>query len=59
MSSEDIKEIIWFIRSCLEREWDNYTNIYICNDRYEDGVRRMDPEMYDLATQLEGLLYNS
>ena len=48
--AEAIKE---FIRSSLYRAWDRYTDNVICEGTsWEDGMRQMDPEMYDIADQL-------
>lgn len=44
-----------FIDRSLDRRWDDYTNTFICRDSWEDGKRRMDPEMYDMAQQMMGI----
>lgn len=52
----EIDRICDFIRSHLADEWNRYTEHYICpNISFEDGVRRMDPEMYDMVTKLQSL----
>lgn len=50
------RDIHFFIRFSLEREWDRYTDRYICEMSEEDGMRKMNPEMYDFAEELEKLL---
>ena len=45
---DDIRE---FIRSSLDRQWDRHTDTHICTDSWENGMRRMDPEMYDFMQQ--------
>lgn len=55
ISKEQLENIIWFIRSSLESEWDSYTDRFICSDPHEVGVRRMNPQMYDLMVELENL----
>lgn len=52
LSNEELESIRSFIDRSLESDWDHHTNIYICSDNYEDGKRRMDPEMYDLAEKM-------
>lgn len=50
---EQMSDIENFIRNSLSGQWDNYTNFHICpNVTWEDGIRRMDPEMYDLAGEM-------
>ena len=56
VSKDELEDLIYFIRSSLETEWSHHTDTYICSDKYEDGVRRMNPYMYDLAIRLEGVL---
>lgn len=52
ITDEEATRIAEYINSSLDREWDQYTNQYICTDKWEDGKRRMNPEMYDLSQQL-------
>ena len=52
ITEKEAADIAEFIRSSLDREWDQHTNTFICNDKWEDGMRRMNPEMYDLSQQL-------
>ena len=54
LTSEQVQDIVDFINSSLESKWDNHTNHFICRGvSYEDGKRRMNPEMYDLAELLQ------
>ena len=46
----DIRDFIWY---SLELKWDRYTDKFICSDTLEDGMRRMNPEMYDFANKIE------
>ena len=55
ITSDEANQIHEFIRSTLDRQWDRYTDHYICSDEWEDGMRRMDPDMYDFATKLNSL----
>lgn len=53
LTKEEAGEIAGFIRASLNRQWDDYTDTYIVeNTTWEEGMRRMDPEMYDLADRL-------
>ena len=53
LSQEELDSIREFIDRKLDRDWDHYTDHYICKDSWEDGKRRMDPEMYDMAQQMQ------
>lgn len=53
LTQEELDNIRWFIDNSLDREWDRYTDTYICSDSWEDGKRRMNPEMYAMAEQME------
>lgn len=53
LTQEELDNIRWFIDNSLDREWDRYTDTYICSDPSEDGKRRMNPEMYAMAEQME------
>lgn len=52
ITEQEASSIAEFIRSSLDREWDQHTNTFICTDKWEDGMRRMNPKMYDLSEQL-------
>lgn len=52
LTQDEINDIHEFIRDTLYREWDHYTDRYICSDPLEEGMRRMDPMMYDFAKKL-------
>ena len=56
ITREQAQSIHFFIRFSLECAWDRYTDRYICEMSEEDGMRRMNPEMYDFAEELEKLL---
>lgn len=55
LTQEELDNIREFIDRSLDHRWDDYTNTYICRDSWEDGKRRMDPEMYDMAQQMMGI----
>lgn len=56
LTQDEIDNIRTFIDSALDRDWDHHTDHYICeNTTWEQGKRRMDPEMYDMAEQLGSL----
>ena len=55
LTEGEIDDIIYFIDNSLSREWDQYTNHFICGDSCEDGKRRMNPQMYDLMWKLRGM----
>ncbi len=53
ITEEELENIQSFIRSALRSDWDSYTSNYICPGvTDEDGMRRMDPEMYDMANKM-------
>lgn len=52
LTQEELDNIREFIDRSLDGRWDDYTNTFICQDSWEDGKRRMDPEMYDMAQQM-------
>lgn len=53
LTQVELDNIRDFIRSSLHSDWDQYTSNYICPGvSNEDGMRRMDPEMYDMAQQM-------
>lgn len=58
LTKEEVQDIIDFIDSSLNREWDRYTDQFICTDKWEDGKRRMNPEMYALMETLQERLYS-
>ena len=55
LTQEELDSIREFIDRSLDRRWADYTNAFICRDSWEDGKRRMDPEMYDMAQQMMGI----
>lgn len=52
LTQAELDEIREFIQNSLNREWDRYTDNVICTDKWEDGVKRMDPEMYEMSQQM-------
>lgn len=52
LTQEELDNIRSFIDNSLDREWDRYTDTFICTDKWEDGKRRMNPEMYDMAEKM-------
>jgi hypothetical protein len=56
LTEAEARDIHAYIRSSLSREWDNYSSHVICTDGHEAGMRRMNPEMYDFAEQLEKII---
>lgn len=53
ITDEEARMITYFIQHSLERAWDRHTDNYICTCSWTEGVRSMDPEMYDFGSQLE------
>ena len=50
LAQDELESIREFIRITLAREWDDHTNrFHDCEEAYEEGLRRMDPGMYDIA----------
>ena len=52
LSQDEINDIYEFIRDTLYREWDHYTDHFICSDPLEEGMKRMNPTMYKFADKL-------
>lgn len=53
ITNAELESIREFIRSTLSSDWDNYTNNFICQGViHEEGLRRMGPGMYDMATKM-------
>lgn len=55
LTQEELDSMQFFIRNTLRNEWDQHTNTFICTDSQEDGMRRMDPEMYDFAKAIDAI----
>lgn len=54
ITNEELNDIKEFIRHSLDMSWDQYTDIYCMQGiSWEDGMRRMNPGMYDLAAKME------
>ena len=53
ITQTELDNIRDFIRSALDHDWDQHTSNYLCPGvSNEDGMCRMDPEMYDTAQQM-------
>jgi len=52
LTQEELDNLRDFIRDSLHREWDHYTDHHLTKTSWEDGMRRMNPEMYDFANQI-------
>ncbi len=53
ITNAELESIHEFIRSTLHSDWDSYTDNFICRGvTTEEGLRRMDPDMYDMAQQM-------
>ena len=52
ITQEELDSMQSFIRSALASDWDRHTNHYMSMTDDETGMRRMDPDMYDMAAQM-------
>lgn len=52
LTQAELDDIQAFIYRALDREWDDHTNRFICSDAWHDGMRRMNPEMYNLYEKM-------
>ena len=52
LTQKELDDIQWFIQNALARDWDSYTNNFICSGSKEEGERSMDPTMYDFAQSI-------
>ncbi len=52
ITNAELESIHEFIRSTLHSDWDSYTDNFICRITTEEGLRKMDPDMYDMAQQM-------
>lgn len=52
LTQDELNNIYEYIRNSLHNKWDRHTDHFICEDPWEQGMRRMDPEMYDFAEQI-------
>ena len=60
LTPKEAQSISDFIRNALHREWDSYTDhVIVENTSWEDGMRRMDPKMYDMSNTLEQLFFQT
>lgn len=58
LSEEELSDIKEFIRNSLARRWDHRIDHYICDDSEEDGMKRIDPVMYQMAEDIVELLWS-
>lgn len=52
ITQEELDKIRDFIDDSLHRDWDRYTDTFICSESWEDGKRRMNPQMYAMAGEM-------
>lgn len=52
LTNDELIDLRDFIRSALDSDWDRYTDSYICHESWEEGMRRMNEKMYDMAEQM-------
>lgn len=55
LTQDEIYDMHEFIRDTLYREWDHYTDHFICSKSTEDGMRYMNELMYDFASKLNSI----
>lgn len=54
ITREEARDLIEFIDDALYAAWDRYTDLYIVPGiDWEEGKRRMNPDMYALMNKLE------
>ncbi len=56
LTFSETQSMINYIFQSLENEWDRYTDRYITDELTSEGIRSMDPKMYDLAMDLQNRL---
>lgn len=58
LTDEEATNLRLFIDGMLDRAWDRYTDhVIVENTSWEDGKRRMDPDMYDFAHEIQRLQF--
>lgn len=55
LTEDEAQTIVDFIDRALDTDWDRYTDTFICQDKWEDGKRRINPEMYAFMEQLQAV----
>jgi len=56
LTQQELDEIRDFIRMTLDRDYDRHTSQYYGSKRtWEEGLRYMDPQMYDFAEQIAAI----
>ena len=59
LTKEELQDIASFIDRSLDNDWDRYTDIYIVTGTtWEDGKKRMNPEMYALMQKINDAIYD-
>ncbi len=54
LTNEELENIREFIRSTLRYDWDHHTSLYYgCKETDEEGMSRMDPEMYNMSQEMD------
>lgn len=54
ISQAELNKIQSFIDTALDSDWDQHTDKYYgYKETWEEGKRKMNPEMYDLAQEME------
>lgn len=53
LTNEELLDIRELIREHLDMRWDHYTDTFIITKTsWEDGMRSMNPKMYDMANEM-------
>ena len=55
---DELDQILEFIDYTLHREFDQYLDHVICKCPWEEGKRRMNPQIYDLAKAIRRRLHD-
>lgn len=59
LTAEEADMIEYFIDRSLDSAWDRYTSNYICEGvSLEDGMRRMDSDLYDIMEEMRKSKYD-
>jgi hypothetical protein len=53
LTNEELLDIRELIREHLDMRWDHYTDTFVIEKTsWEDGMRSMNPKMYDMANKM-------
>lgn len=52
LTNDEAVELYELLREFMYRDWDRYTDKFICTDSLEDGMKRLNPAAYEIANQL-------